>query len=91
MSEMLPQILSQMGPESLEHVKKLAYTGQRFGQLGGLGSAKVDAGEQGDAEDSDDEDVPDLVSNFDEPSKAELKAGESAKTEPAAAEATTAP
>jgi len=92
-SEMLPAILSQMGPESLEHVKRFAYTGgagqQRFGQMAGLGSAgKLDAGEQGDAEDSDDEDVPDLVSNFDEPSKAELNvapgatAEGSAKTEP---------
>jgi len=69
---MLPAILSQMGPESLEHVKRFAYSGsqQRFGQMGGLGTAKPDAGEEGDA-DSDDEDVPDLVSNFDEPSKDE--------------------
>ncbi|ODM93640.1 Transcription factor BTF3 4 [Orchesella cincta] len=71
-AEMLPAILSQMGPESLEHVKRFAYTGQqRFGGLGGLGGAKPDAGEEGDADDSDDEDVPDLVSNFDEPSKDE--------------------
>ncbi|CAL8135487.1 unnamed protein product [Orchesella dallaii] len=71
-AEMLPAILSQMGPESLEHVKRFAYTGQqRFGGLGGLGGAKPDAGEDGDADDSDDEDVPDLVSNFDEPSKDE--------------------
>jgi nascent polypeptide-associated complex subunit beta len=71
-AEMLPAILSQMGPESLEHVKRFAYTGQqRFGGLGGLG-AKPDAGEDGDNDDdSDDEDVPDLVSNFDEPSKDE--------------------
>lgn len=68
---MLPAILSQMGPESLEHVKRFAYTGQqRFGGLGGLG-AKTDAGEDGDNDESDDEDVPDLVSNFDEPSKDE--------------------
>jgi len=70
-AEMLPAILSQMGPESLEHVKRFAYTGQqRFGGLGGLG-AKPDAGEDGDNDESDDEDVPDLVSNFDEPSKDE--------------------
>lgn len=68
---MLPAILSQMGPESLEHVKRFAYTGQqRFGGLSGLG-AKPDAGEEGDNDESDDEDVPDLVSNFDEPSKDE--------------------
>lgn len=72
-AEMLPQILSQMGPESLEHVKRFAYTGgqQKFGQgLGGT-TAKMDAGEQGDAEDSDDAEVPDLVSNFDLQSKDE--------------------
>jgi len=72
-AEMLPAILSQMGPESLEHVKRFAYTsGQnRFGPTGGVAPTKVDAGEEGDADDSDDEDVPDLVSNFDEPSKDE--------------------
>jgi len=67
-AEMLPAILSQMGPESLEHVKRFAYTGgpQRMGApVGG----KTDAGEDADA-DSDDE-VPDLVANFDEPSKTE--------------------
>jgi len=70
-AEMLPQILSQMGPESLEHVKRFAYTGatQKFGQTLET-AAKVDAGEQGDAEDSDDE-VPDLLSNFDVLSKDE--------------------
>jgi len=73
-AEMLPAILSQMGPESLEHVKRFAYTsGQnRFGgAAAGAAQGKVDAGEEGDADDSDDEDVPDLVSNFDEPSKDE--------------------
>jgi len=72
-AEMLPAILSQMGPESLEHVKRFAYTsGQnRFGGAAGAAQGKVDAGEEGDADDSDDEDVPDLVSNFDEPSKDE--------------------
>jgi len=75
-ADMLPQILSQMGPESLEHVKRLAYTGAAQSRLGGgfsMPSTKADqGGEDGDAEnDSDDEDVPDLVSNFDEPSKTE--------------------
>jgi len=88
-AEMLPQILSQMGPESLEHVKRFAYTGagqQRMaGQMAGLG--KTDAGEDGDA-DSDDEDVPDLVSNFDEPSKDEANVAKTTETPPAA---TTAP
>lgn len=67
---MLPAILSQMGPESLEHVKRLAYTGGA-GRLTKPGQ-QADAGEDADA-DSDDEDVPDLVSNFDEASKGEGK------------------
>jgi len=80
-AEMLPQILSQMGPESLEHVKRFAYTGaaqQRMaGQMAGIG--KTDAGEDADA-DSDDEDVPDLVSNFDEPSKGEANVAKTTET-----------
>jgi nascent polypeptide-associated complex subunit beta len=88
-ADMLPAILSQMGPESLEHVKRLAYTGagqQRFQQMGGLGGLKTDPAEDGDADDSDDEEVPDLVSNFDEPSKDEAaKTAENAPAAPAAA------
>jgi len=78
-ADMLPAILSQMGPESLEHVKRLAYTGQqRFGQpLAGAGLKSDTAADDGDV-DSDDEDVPDLVSNFDEPSKGELNLAENA-------------
>jgi len=79
-AEMLPAILSQMGPESMEHVKRFAYSGagqQRLGQMG-LGG-KTDAGAEGDA-DSDDEDVPDLVSNFDEPSKDEANVAKSTDT-----------
>jgi len=94
-ADMLPAILSQMGPESLEHVKRLAYTGgqQRFQQMAGLGGVKSDPAEDGDADDSDDEDVPDLVSNFDEPSKDELntaKSADNAAAAPAAAEVTAA-
>jgi hypothetical protein len=78
---MLPSILSQMGPESLEHVRRFAYTGgqQRMGQMMSTLAGKTDAGEDGDA-DSDDEDVPDLVSNFDEPSKDEANVAKA--TEP---------
>jgi hypothetical protein len=75
-AEMLPAILSQMGPESLEHVKRFAYTGQqRLNQMSG----KPDAGEEADA-DSDEEDVPDLVSNFDEPSKDEANVAKTTDT-----------
>jgi len=77
-AEMLPSILSQMGPESLEHVKRFAYTGgqQRLAQMAG----KTDAGEEADADSDDDEDVPDLVSNFDEPSKDEADVAKTTET-----------
>ncbi|CAG7838354.1 unnamed protein product [Allacma fusca] len=92
-ADMLPAILSQMGPESLEHVKRLAYTGgqQRFPQMAGLGGMKSDPAEDGDADDSDDEEVPDLVSNFDEPSKDELNVAKSVENTSAPAAAVESP
>lgn len=72
---MLPAILSQMGPENLADIQRFAYTGQqqKLAQMaGGLagGPQKIDAGEEADSDDSDDE-IPDLVNNFDEASKNE--------------------
>jgi len=61
LGDILPTILPQLGSENLESLKKLmAQT------AGGLGAAGKGAG-KGD----DDEEVPDLVGNFDEPSKKE--------------------
>ncbi|XP_013777686.1 transcription factor BTF3 homolog 4-like [Limulus polyphemus] len=62
-TDMLPGILNQLGAESLTHLKRLA-------------DIQTSAGASGDqAEntgiDEDDDEVPDLVENFDEPSKAE--------------------
>jgi len=59
-TEMLPGILNQLGAESLTHLKRLAsnVTQGRGGADAGL------------ADDEDDE-VPDLVENFDEASKTE--------------------
>ena len=57
---MLPGILNQLGAESLTHLKRLASN-----VTGGAG-----LGEAAGAEDDDDE-VPDLVENFDEASKDE--------------------
>merc|ERR1719288_744461 len=59
-TEMLPGILNQLGAESLTHLKRLASN-----VTGGAG-----LGETAGAEDDDDE-VPDLVENFDEASKDE--------------------
>merc|ERR1712071_42601 len=67
-TEMLPGILNQLGPESLSGLRKLASS-----VAGGSSMASGDPklAEDGDDED-DDDDVPDLVENFDEASKAEV-------------------
>lgn len=62
----------------MEHVKRFAYTGGQQRSAAQL-SGKIDAGEDGDA-DSDDEDVPDLVSNFDLPSKDEANVAKTTDT-----------
>jgi len=65
-TEMLPGILNQLGAESLTHLKRLASN-----VTGGAGLGEV-------AGDDDDDEVPDLVENFDEASKDE-KATEEAE------------
>merc|ERR1712087_238641 len=67
-TEMLPGILNQLGAESLPHLKRLA---SNVGGATGL-EAAAEAG------DEDDDEVPDLVENFDEASKDE-KATEDVK------------
>merc|ERR1712001_161153 len=77
-TELLPGILNQLGPESLTHLKKLA-SNVTSSAAGGGGNdddddedKKEGNGESGDADDDDDDDdVPDLVGNFDEASKEE--------------------
>jgi nascent polypeptide-associated complex subunit beta len=60
-TEMLPGILNQLGAESLTHLKRLA------SNVTGGGSGTMEPG----IEDDDDDEVPDLVENFDEVSKNE--------------------
>merc|ERR1711942_281098 len=91
-TEMLPGILNQLGAESLTHLKRLASNvsgGQGMGGMEGAGGAM---------DEEEDDEVPDLVENFDEVSKNET-ATEDAKiseitetpaTETPAAEATPA-
>ena len=62
-TEMLPGILNQLGAESLTHLKRLATIQTGTGALNEQTNSNV--------EEEEDEDVPDLVENFDEPSKAE--------------------
>ncbi|XP_060559326.1 transcription factor BTF3 homolog 4-like [Ruditapes philippinarum] len=64
-SEMLPGILNQLGAESLSSLKKLASTVAGGDFLRGGDSSKPNT------EDIDDDDVPELVENFDEASKGE--------------------
>jgi nascent polypeptide-associated complex subunit beta len=69
LTEMLPGIFNQLvgGTESLSHLRKLAqnFPTQESGGVGAL------AGMGGMAGIDEDDDVPDLVENFDEASKAE--------------------
>lgn len=68
-TEMLPGILNQLGAESLSNLKKLATN------VTGGGGDSLFSGEPkpaaGDIDEEDDE-VPDLVENFDEASKGEV-------------------
>ena len=72
-TELLPGILNQLGTESLTHLKKLA------SNVTGVDRTGVD----GAVEEDDDDDVPDLVENFDEASKGEdvVKSEEKESTE----------
>lgn len=65
MTEMLPGILNQLGAESLANLKKLASSVSAAGLVGDISKPAA-----GDIDDDDDE-VPDLVENFDEASKLE--------------------
>lgn len=68
-TEMLPGILNQLGAESLTHLKRLANNVTSF-QTTPMGGPT--------AEEEDDDDVPDLVGDFDEPSKDEPKVTDAA-------------
>ncbi|KIY72682.1 NAC-domain-containing protein [Cylindrobasidium torrendii FP15055 ss-10] len=59
LTELVPGILNQLGPDSLASLRKLAESYQAIQQPQG-GAAPAGA-----AEDDDDDDVPDLVENFD--------------------------
>lgn len=55
LQELLPGILNQMGPDSLMHLKKM---------MAQLGAGGMGAGFSGAGAGADDDDVPDLVENF---------------------------
>merc|ERR1712048_385678 len=76
-TEILPQIINQLGPDSLRHL----YQGGRKdgGDLNGHPDTIVE----------DDEDVPELVDNFDAPSKNESRVGDADDDVPPLVELTT--
>jgi len=76
-TDMLPAILNQLPTESLAHLKE-RIVGASAGQGGA--SATLPTTEE-------DDEVPDLVDNFDEPSKKEAPTVEAAAAEPVKAEA----
>ncbi|XP_077500503.1 bicaudal isoform X1 [Amblyomma americanum] len=85
-TEMLPGILNQLGAESLTHLKRLASVQSAMDslvcvpsircfertQFGSLSHSEQSGGAGACAADDEDDDVPDLVENFDEASKAEV-------------------
>jgi len=81
-TEMLPGILNQLGPEGLTQLKRLASSVTSAG-LGAQVGRPVAA--------DDEEDVPDLVENFDEASKQEVGKKETPATAAAATPATEKP
>lgn len=63
-SELLPGIISQLGPENMESLRALA---EQFQAQAGMAGAAKEGGD--DDDDDDDDDIPDLVENFEETSK----------------------
>lgn len=84
-SEMLPSILNQLGPESLTHLKRLASNVQAAaGKKGSFpfpGLSGVSDMGLGATIDEDDDEVPVLVENFEEVSKAESSTQKDKKDE----------
>ena len=71
LTELLPGIMNQLGPDNINHLKQIADSMS----LGG-GNVKdpaatkaTDGGCDGDDDDDNDDDVPDLVENFEDVSK----------------------
>jgi nascent polypeptide-associated complex subunit beta len=61
LTELVPGILNQLGPDSLASLRKLAESYQAIQQQRPAGAGAVE---------EDDDDVPDLVANFDVESEA---------------------
>ncbi|TDG50137.1 hypothetical protein AWZ03_003353 [Drosophila navojoa] len=75
-SEMLPGILTQLGPQDINQLKKIASEIASKSNAAGAGAAGVGAGASADA---GDDDVPDLVENFEEVAIAGTATADAAK------------
>ncbi len=63
LTELVPGILNQIGPDSLATLRKLAESYQSMSARAGAGGA---AKEDGEKEADDDDEIPQLVENFDD-------------------------
>lgn len=70
LTELVPGILNQLGPDSLANLRRLAESYQSLtARQAQLNAAKGDEKKDGEVDDE----IPDLVENFDEADKAEAK------------------
>jgi len=84
---MLPSILNQLPSESLAHLKERIVGASAAGGQGAAGLGGMSLGSTLPTTEEDDE-VPDLVDNFDEPSKKEAPTVDAAAAVKAAEPAT---
>ena len=66
LTELLPGIMNQLGPDNINHLKKIA---DNMSANSNISSSGGHAGEDTNDDDDDDDDVPDLVANFEDISK----------------------
>ncbi len=71
LTELVPGILNQLGPDSLASLRKLAESYQSIQKKEGGGAAGGAGGEEGKKDDDDDDDIPDLVAGENFESKVE--------------------
>ena len=66
LTDLLPGILNQLGPESMDRLRRYAESVGAGGGGGAPGIAGQTIEEEDEDEDDDDDEVPDLVENFEE-------------------------
>ena len=63
LEELLPGILTQLGPESMDYLRSYA---ESMGAVKPKQGGNIETINEGDEDDEDDDEVPDLVENFEE-------------------------